>query len=152
MKTYVRLALKTLIFLALFVGFSAAAEKPVKHPSPGDAGYPFSEAVSYGGVLYLSGEVGIRPDRTLAPGGISAEARQTMDNIKTKLARYKLGMDDIIKCTVFLANIDEWGAFNDVYKTYFPNGEFPARSALAASGLAIGARVEVECLAAIATD
>ena len=71
-----------------------------------------------------------------------------MENIKATLGRHGLGMDDIIKCTVFLADIAEWPEFNKVYAAYFDQGRYPARSALAASGLALGARVEVECIAA----
>ncbi len=62
---------------------------------------------------------------------------------------YDLGMEDIIKCTVFLADISEWQTFNKSYVEHFEVGRFPARSALAASGLALGARVEVECMAAL---
>jgi enamine deaminase RidA (YjgF/YER057c/UK114 family) len=57
-------------------------------------------------------------------------------------------MEDIIKCTVFLADISEWPTFNEIYAGYFERGRYPARSALAASGLALGARVELECIAA----
>lgn len=108
---------------------------------------PFSEAVRAGGFLILSGQIGNLPGtRELAPGGIGPESRQVMDNIKAALARHGAGMDDIVKCTVFLADMGEWPAFNEIYATYFPN-HFPARSALGANGLALGARVEVECLA-----
>ena len=109
---------------------------------------PFSEAVRVGNLLYLSGQVGIVPgSMKLVPGGIKEEARQAMDNIKTALAAHGYGMGDLIKCTVMLADMSEWVTFNDVYKTYF-SGQFPARSAFGANGLALNARVEVECIAA----
>ena len=69
-----------------------------------------------------------------------------MDNIKATLERHGYNMNHIIKCTAMLADIGEWGAFNEVYRGYF-TAHFPARSALGANGLALGARVEVECLA-----
>ena len=111
---------------------------------------PFSEAVRVGNVLYLSGQVGITPGTLkLVPGGLKEEARQTMENIKTSLEAHGCTMRDVVKCTVMLADISEWDAFNEVYKTFF-SGRYPARSALGANGLALGARVEVECIAAVA--
>ena len=108
---------------------------------------PFSEAVRVGNTLYLSGQIGILPGTlNLAAGGIQAEARQTLENIKTTLETHGYTMRDVVKCTVMLADIAEWATFNEVYKAYFAP-PYPARSALGANGLAMGARVEVECLA-----
>lgn len=110
---------------------------------------PFSEAVRAGDFLFLSGQIGIVPGQLeLVPGGIGPEAAQTLDNIKAILERHGSSLDEVVKCTVFLADIGEWPAFNTVYRTYFAR-HFPARSALAASGLALGARVEVECMALV---
>jgi reactive intermediate/imine deaminase len=110
---------------------------------------PFSEAVRVGDMLYLSGQLGNLPGSTeLAPGGIEGEARQTMENIKAILERYGSSLDRVVKCTVMMADIAEWSAFNEVYVTYFP-GPKPARSAFAASGLALGGKVEVECWASL---
>ena len=109
---------------------------------------PFSEAVRVGSMLYLSGQIGIVPgSRKLVDGGVREEARQTMENIKTSLEAHGYAMTDVVKCTVMLADISEWGTFNEVYKTFF-SGRYPARSALGANGLAMGARVEIECIAA----
>lgn len=114
------------------------------------AGLPFSEAVRVDDTLYLSGQLGITPGTLkLVPGGIKEEARQTMDNIKTTLEAHGYSMRDLVKCTVMLADIAEWPTFNAIYSTYFAE-IFPARSAFAASGLALGARVEVECIAVAA--
>lgn len=110
-------------------------------------GLPFSEAVRVDDMLYLSGQVGIRSGSLeLVPGGIEPEARRTMHNIRSVLLANGLDMDDVVKCTVMLADIAEWPAFNAVYATFF-TPPYPARSAFATSGLALGARVEVECLA-----
>ena len=109
-------------------------------------GLPFSSAVQAGNTLYLSGNLGNIPGTLdLAEGGITGETRQTMDNISKVLQEFGSSMDDVVKCTVFLADMSEWGAMNEVYKTYFKNP--PARSALGASGLAMNARVEIECIA-----
>lgn len=113
------------------------------------AGYPFSQAVQVDHTLYLSGQIGIDPATgKLAEGGVGAEARQAMQNIKDLLAEHGHSMADIVKCTVMLADIKEWPAFNEVYRGFF-DGRYPARSAFAGSGLALGARVEVECIAVV---
>lgn len=110
-------------------------------------GLPFSEAVRVGDTLYLSGQIGVVPGSLkLAPGGMQAEARQTLENIRTTLEAHGLTMRDVVKCTVMLADMSQWGAFNEVYRTFF-TAPYPARSALGANGLALGAQVEVECVA-----
>jgi reactive intermediate/imine deaminase len=110
---------------------------------------PFSEAVRVGNWLILSGRLGINPETgALPPGGIQAETRQTMENIKRTLEKYGSSLDQVVKCTVMLADISEWSAMNDVYVTYFPDHK-PARSAFGTSGLALGARLEIECWATV---
>ena len=109
---------------------------------------PFSEAVQVDDMLYLSGQIGVAPGTTsLVPGGMAAEARQTMDNIGSVLARRNLDFDAVVKCTIMLADMDDWPAFNDIYVEYFKPGRLPARSAFASSGLAYGGKLEVECWA-----
>ena len=111
--------------------------------------FPFSEAVRVGNVLYLSGQLGIVPGSSkLAAGGIEGETRQTMQNIKVTLEKYGYSMSDLVKCTAMLADIKEWGAFNKVYKSFFSE-RYPARSALGVNGLALNARIEIECIAAV---
>ncbi len=127
----------------------AQSDEPVFHQLSENLNLPFSEAVSYNGVLYLSGQIGTGADGKVVAGGIGPEARQTMDNIKAVVEKHGLGMANIIKCTIFLADIAEWQAFNDVYVSFFKPDRMPARSAFAASGLALGARAEVECIAAL---
>lgn len=112
---------------------------------------PFSPAVRVGNLIFLSGQIGTSSaaasGNTLVPGGIEAETRQTMENIKTTLTAVGSSMDKVIKCTVMMADMAEWDRMNAVYRTYFRAGRFPARSALGANGLALGARVEIECIA-----
>jgi 2-iminobutanoate/2-iminopropanoate deaminase len=116
-------------------------------PSTGGAPLPFSESVQVGDQLFISGQIGNLPGTlTLAAGGIGPEARQALDNIKAIVERRGGSMERVVKCTVFLADIKDWPAFNDVYREYFKTNP-PARSALAASGLAFNARTEIECVA-----
>ena len=109
-------------------------------------GYPFSESARAGDLLFLAGQIGENAEGKLVPGGIQAEAEQVLLNIEAALARRGLSMGHVVKCTVFLADISEWGAFNEIYKKHF-SPPYPARSALGASGLAGNARVEMECIA-----
>ena len=106
---------------------------------------PFSQAVRVGDVLYLSGSIGEIPGTMkLVPGGLAAEARQAMDNIGAVLKENGLSFRDVFKCTVMLADMSHWAAFNKVYLTYFEPDRLPARSAFGARGLALGGRVEIE--------
>lgn len=145
------MALATLATLAAAQP-AVAEEKPVvEFLNSGKvvpASLPFSEAVRVGDTLYLSGQIGIKPGTLeLVPGGIKEEARQALENIKTSLEANGYTVRDVVKCTVMLADIFEWAPFNEVYKSFFAP-PYPARSAFGASGLAMGARVEVECIAA----
>jgi len=111
------------------------------------AGVPLAEAVRVGDTLYLSGQIGIQPGTLkLVPGGIQEESKQALTNIRTTLEAHGYSMRDVVKCTVMLADIAKWGDFNEVYKSFFSE-PYPARSALGANGLAVGAQVEVECIA-----
>jgi reactive intermediate/imine deaminase len=109
---------------------------------------PFSQSVRVGDVVYLSGALGNMPGKMeLVPGGMESETRQMMENIAAALKPHGLGFDDIFKSLVMLADMGEWGAFNRVYVPYFNSERMPTRSAFGASGLALGARVEMECWA-----
>ena len=111
-------------------------------------GLPFSAAVRVGDMLYLSGALGNVPGTLLlAEGGVAGQARQAMENIGAVLRHCGLGFDDVVKCTVMLADMSEWAAFNAVYVTYFAADRLPARSAFGCNGLALGGRLEVECVA-----
>ncbi len=119
---------------------------PVFVPVPGNRSLPFSAAVRVGDMLYLSGQIGTDTAGGLVEGGIGPETRQTMENIRAVLQANGSSLDRVVKCLVMLADMAEWGDMNRVYVTYFPE-HLPARSALGASGLALGARVEIECIA-----
>lgn len=110
---------------------------------------PFSEAVRVGNILYLSGQVGnISGTLELVAGGIGPETAQTLKNIKATLERYGSSLDKVAKCTVFMADIKEWPAMNEVYRTFFASKP-PARSAVGGGELALGARLEIECIAVV---
>ncbi len=133
--------------ILLLLTSSAFAAEFLNPPGDASLNLPFSDAVRVGNMLILSGKLGTLPGTTeLAPGGIKGEARQALENIEASLERYGATMEDVVKCTVMIADIKEWPDFNEVYVTYFP-GPKPARSAFGANGLAFNGRVEVECWA-----
>jgi reactive intermediate/imine deaminase len=134
--------------LVLIVTGCTAEKQTIQLPGSLE-GLPFSSAVRVGDMLYLSGQIGVLPGtRDLAPGGTAAETRQTMENIRAVLAHAGSSMDRVVKCTVFLLDMGDYQEMNDVYREFFPRDP-PARSSLAATGLALGARVEIECLALV---
>jgi reactive intermediate/imine deaminase len=108
---------------------------------------PYSDAVRVGSMLYLAGQLGLDADGKLVPGGITAEAERTMENLKQTLERNGSSLDRVVSCLLLLADIRDREAFNTVYQKYFARGRFPARSALGTSGLYSGARVEISCTA-----
>lgn len=144
------------LFIPVFALALAACEVTVDDSSqieflqtPGteNLDLPFSAAVRVDKLLFLSGNIGNLPGTLeLAEGGIKGETRQTMENINAVLEQFGSSMSRVVKCTVFLADMGEWGEMNEVYRTYFENP--PARSALGANGLALDARIEIECIAA----
>jgi 2-iminobutanoate/2-iminopropanoate deaminase len=112
-------------------------------------GLPFSSAVQIGTVLYLSGQIGVLPGtRQLVDTGVTKQTQQTLENIKAVLTYAGSSMERVFKCTVFLADMRDYDEMNRVYATLFPKDP-PARSTVAGSGLALGARVEIECLATV---
>ena len=113
---------------------------------------PFSDAVRVDHMLYLSGQIGTDSSFALVTGGVKAETRQVMENIRRILDRHGSSLNQVVKCTVMLADMSEWGAVNEVYVTYFAKDRLPARSALGANGLALNARVEIECWATVSRD
>ncbi|HEU5161990.1 MAG TPA: RidA family protein [Thermoanaerobaculia bacterium] len=136
-----------LLALTLILASCATAPDVEYYTSAANAGRPFSDAVRVGNMLYLSGQIGTDASGKIVPGGIQAETRQTMENIRAILERHGSSMEKVVKCTAMLVDMREWSSMNEVYVTYFPKHK-PARSAIGANGLALGARVEIECWAA----
>ncbi len=141
--------MKFSIVLALLAAPATAAPTAVQYfPAPSLQGRPapFSSAVRVGDVVYLSGQIGLAPDGKL-PASFEGQAKQTMENVGAALKARGLGWGDVFKCTVMIADMKNWPAFNAVYVPNFPAGKLPARSAFGANGLALGAELELECLA-----
>ena len=147
-----RRALASASLLCIVQPVSADQPVPIEFLNSGKVlprNLPFTEIVRHGNTLYLSGQIGIQPGTTkLVAGGLQEEARQTMENIKTTLEAHGYSMGNLVKCTVMLADMADWQAFNEVYKGFF-SSDYPARSAFGVNGLALGAKVEVECVGAV---
>jgi reactive intermediate/imine deaminase len=151
-----RISVATLLASLLLPMLACAASpspRPAAHPEfypspdPVLKTMPFSEAVRAGDFLIVSGQIGSLPGKmALAPGGITGQTRQAIENVGSILRRHGATLRDVVECTVFLADMKDWPAFNTVYKEYF-KPPFPARSATGASGIALGARVELQCTA-----
>jgi reactive intermediate/imine deaminase len=113
---------------------------------------PYSDAVRVGDLLFLSGTVGTAPGtRRLVAGGVGAETRAALENVKANLTAHGATLDSVVKCSVFLADIADFEAMNGVYREYFPRNK-PARTTVGVAGLPLGARVEIECIAAVPRD
>ena len=144
--------MKTVFAIAsvLLSATAMAQDRPpierIGEPMLGTQRLPFSSAVRAGDTVYLSGALGITPDGKLGEG-MEAQSRLAMDNLGAGLKSAGLGWGDVVKCTVMLDDMKDWPAFNQVYVTYFPDGKYPARSAFGTDGLALGALLEVECIA-----
>ena len=113
-----------------------------------DQGFPFSDMVeTNGGLIFISGLVGTDETGELVTGGLEAETHAIFRQMSTYLEHLGLGFDDVVKCLVMIDDIAQWGAFNGIYTQYF-SPPYPARSAMGADGLALGASLELECIAA----
>ena len=147
--TFMALFLINTVSMSVAVSGQAVDVEYHEFSSEADKSLPFSEAVRVGHLLFLSGQVGNIPGTLdLVPGGIQAETRQTLENIKAALEKHGSSLAEVVKCTVFLADISQWSAMNEVYTEYFAVKP-PARSALGANGLALGALTEIECIATV---
>lgn len=107
---------------------------------------PFSDGVLVGDTLYLSGQIGLK-DGKLVKGGVTAETKQIFENMDKVLTKFNFSRSDLVKCSVMLGDMDDFSAFNNVYQSQV-RWPYPARSAFAVNELALGASVEIECLAA----
>lgn len=139
----------TVLMLALLVPTALAAQdRQAVYPGTARTAGPYTPGIKAGGTLYISGQLGIAPGtRTLVAGGVGPETRAALENIGRVLEAAGMTYTRVAKCTVFLADIADFAAMNEVYTTFFPN-EPPARSTVAVAGLVLNARVEIECVAA----
>ena len=110
---------------------------------------PYSQAIVHDGLLYASGQIPLDPATgKLVEGGIEAQTEQVFANLEAVLAAVGASMDDVLRAGIYLTDLSAFPKVNEIYRRYFPTDP-PARSALAASGLALGALVEIECIAAV---
>ncbi|MDB5475694.1 MAG: Endoribonuclease [Phenylobacterium sp.] len=134
--------------LIVLFGLAAAAAPALAAPPtyypPANPQSPYSEAVRAGDFLIVSGQLGVQAGKAQS---FAEEARRAMDNVAGVLGRHGASMDQVVKCTVMLADMGQWPAFNEVYVGFFKPGRLPARSAFGVGALAGGARLEVECWA-----
>jgi len=138
------------IFCLFLIASFAKAQQTVEYlKADTTSPLPFSDAVRVGNMLYLSGIIGLDSTGKVVPGGIEAETKQIMENVRKVLERNGSSMDHVVKCTVMLADMKEWQTFNGIYRTYFSKKRLPARSAFGTTGLAFGARAEVEFWATV---
>ncbi len=136
------------ILIVCFGCNQTISDSPIFHAShePKKQNAPFSDVVQVGNTLYLAGQIGMDHSvRKVVDGGVQAETKQAIENIKAVLEQHGSSLDNVVKCTVILSDINDFAAFNEVYKTYFTNK--PARTTFAASGLAANAKIEIECIA-----
>lgn len=137
-----------LAFSWMIISCTSSDKEPVFHPSHVESrkNNPFSDAVEAGGFLFLTGQLGLHHETgELAAGGIRSETEQAIKNIEAVLKHHGSSLDNVVKCTVILSNIDDFKAFNEIYVKYFPNK--PARTTYAAAGLARNAAIEIDVIA-----
>lgn len=123
-------------------------KRPVHTDEAFDSASPYSQAIILGDTVYVAGQVPVTPSGTIVDGGIQTQAEQVLDNIEAILGAAGSSMEQLVKTTVFLTDIDDFDAFNEVYAARVPEPR-PARSAVEVADLAIDAAVEVEAMAAI---
>lgn len=138
-----------LVTVATLAGCSLVSSSPAPAPAgPAPAAGPYEPVRRAGTLLFLSGQIGARTDGTLVPGGIQPETRRALERVQALVESEGSTMDRVVKCTVFLADIAEWDAMNEVYAQFF-RGRKPARTAVGGIGVPRTGRVEIECIAAV---
>ena len=145
--------MKKLIILSIFIlgcDSPQALKKNIEYfnsPEHLANDYPFSEATIVNDIIYVSGQIGTSENGEVIGGGIEGETLQALENIESILKRMGGSKSDIFKCTCMLKDIGDWPSMSKTYKSFFEGSMLPSRSAFAGSGLALGALVEIECLA-----
>ena len=117
--------------------------KPAASPAPVG---PYNHAVRVGDLLFCSGQIPLKADGSLLTGDVRAQTEQVLENVKAILSDQKLTFENVVKTTVFLTNLGDFAAMNEVYARYFTANQ-PARSTLQVAALPKGANVEIEVIA-----
>ena len=108
---------------------------------------PYSQGVSFENLIFTSGQIALDPNTgKMVPGGIKEQSRQVMNNLKAVLTAAGSDLNNVIKTTVFLKDINDFSTFNEIYAEYFPD-TLPARSAFQVAALPLNAMVEIEMIA-----
>ena len=146
------LKIKVLSILILFSGCSTQTNNDAEYfvsDKSKELNFPFSDASIVGNIIYVSGQVGSEPGtREIVEGGIAAETLQTLNNINMILNDLGSNSDKIFKCLCMLEDINDYTEMNKAYTMFFNNRDsLPSRSTFAGSGLALGAKIEIECWA-----
>lgn len=136
-----------LVFVTTACASGGEMRKEVINPPGAQRLAPYSTAVRTGNLVFFSGVIGTRPGGAGLPEGTEAQTRQALENLRANLTAAGLTPDDVVKCTVFMVDMQEYGAINTVYGQFFTQNP-PARSAVGVASLPAGARVEIECIAA----
>nr|WP_298999962.1 Rid family detoxifying hydrolase [uncultured Allomuricauda sp.] len=148
MKQKLSLFLLLTFFGFIFSSYAQENNELIFHksPDPKRQKAPFSETVQAGNLFFLAGQIGMdRSVGKLAEGGIQGETEQAIKNIEGVLKRHGLTLDNVVKCTVILGDINDFRAFNEVYVKHFTRK--PARTTYAAAGLAANAKIEIDVIA-----
>lgn len=122
-------------------------KQPICTPNAPAAIGPYSQAIDAGSLVFLSGQLPLHPATGTFPEGVEAQTRQSLNNVKAILEEAGLTLANVVKTTVFLADMADFAAMNGVYAEFFSE-PFPARSAVAVKTLPKNALVEIECIAA----
>jgi len=142
-------SLISILSVVVVAGCTTTAPRYMTLPERAALDTPYSDAVRVGNLLFLSGTVGSAPGtRQVVPGGVAAETRQALENVKHNLEAHGSSMDRVVKCSVFLADIADFETMNTVYREYFKTNK-PVRTTVGVNGLPLGARVEIECVGAV---
>lgn len=141
--------MKRLLATALLLAATPAFAQPAAAPQPLPAKPPFSPSIRVGDILFMSGQIGQVPEgMDKHKEGFDAAVKGAMDSIGKILKDNGLDYGNVVKCTVMLDDMADWPRFNAAYLPYFEGKRLPTRSAFGADGLALGAPLEVECIAA----
>ena len=141
--------------LSILIFFSSCSNQTINNAEYSvseiskELNFPFSDAAIVGNIIYVSGQIGSKPGtREIVDGGIAAETTQTLNNIMMILNGLGSNSDKIFKCLCMLENIDDYAEMNNAYTRFFNSRDnLPSRSTFAGSGLALGAKIEIECWA-----
>ncbi len=109
---------------------------------------PYSQAIRSGNTLYVSGQVPINPETGKMPETIEEQARQCLNNIAAILKAAGLGMENVVRCGIFMTNLDDFKTVNEIYASFF-SGDYPARATVQVARLPLGAMIEIDAIAEV---